>query len=129
MASKNGNLFKGNAQKKNFRGKKDEHVDFVAGEDQYAKVVAIEGGKIIRVATALGDQKQEVRAIISGKHFKKVWYKKDDIVVMRDGEIRGKVSDKDFSKARNELAKIDIDCANTGTNKADDACAFDFAEL
>lgn len=125
--SKNGNLFKGNNQKKVMRGKKDEHVEFRSDTDQFAKVLAIEGGKIVRVVTANGDTKQEVRVVISGKHYKKIWFKKDDIVVICDGEIRGKVSDKDFSKARTELSKINIECENTNTNE-NEIC-FDFNEL
>ena len=48
-----------------------------------------------------------VHVNIRGIHHKKVWYKKDDLVVIRGMEIWGKVSESDYSRVKRSFELLE----------------------
>jgi hypothetical protein len=93
MSGKNGNAFKGNAQKKGGGGrpKKEVFSDFDPNTDRYGKIVNMEGGKGASVLLLNSIDGKPVHVSIRGIHHKKVWFKKDELVVVRGSELWGKV--------------------------------------
>lgn len=89
----NGNKFKGNKNKKSFR-KKNPHPDFDENLDEYAKVISLQGGKHLTIQLLESKEKQ-VSAIIKGCHHRKIWYTKDELIIVRPldnlYEVQGKV--------------------------------------
>jgi translation initiation factor IF-1 len=106
----NGNKFKGNKVKKSARGRKSGQANFDAATDQYACVVNIEGGKHVNVLLLDSVDKKSTPALIPGKFHRKVWFKKDDlVVVMGNGnlmEIKGMVSDSEIPRIRSKFDKL-----------------------
>src|SRR5579872_6350206 len=103
----NGNKFKGNKQKKGGRTRKEVYSDFDQKTDRYGKIVGLEGGKGISVLLLDSTDGKPVRAAIRGIHHKKVWFKKDDIVVVRGEEIWGKVNDNEVNRIRRQFDTIE----------------------
>ena len=112
----NGNKFKGNKAKKGARGRKNVYADFDPNVDQYAKIISIEGGKHMNVLPLDSADGTTVHATIRGIHHKKVWFKKDDYVVItyngNIAEVMGKVNENDINRVRGQFD-------NTGDNKKD----------
>lgn len=121
----NGNVFKGNNAKKAGRGRKrrDQNVECDEENEQYARVVSILGGKHVQVLPKGNAEKDTVQATIRGIHFKKVWFKPDDYVVIVniDGiyEIKGKVTEEDKKTLQSSFEN------NKTEEEADDGFDFD----
>ena len=96
----NGNKFKGNKQKKSGRGRKEVYSEFDPNTDQYGKIVTMEGGKGVSVIILNSPDGKPIHVAIRGIHHKKVWFKKEDLVVVRGSEIWGKVSDGEMNRVR-----------------------------
>jgi hypothetical protein len=100
----NGNKFKGNKPKKSGRGRKEVYADFNPKTDHYGRIVNIEGGKHVSVVLLDSPDTKPISATIRGIHHKKVWFKKDDLVIVRDNgnmpELWGKVSENECNKVR-----------------------------
>ena len=111
MPTVNGNKFKGNKVKKGARGRKSVQGECDPTTDQYARVVCMEGGNHMQVLSLNSPNKQTIRAKIKGIHHKKVWFKKDDyIVITVDGnvaEVQCKVLDTEIKRVRNEFEKME----------------------
>ncbi len=107
----NGNKFKGNKAKKGGRGRKNVYAEFDSKTDQYAKVHSIEGGKHLKVIPLNSIDNKPIVALIRGIHHKRVWFKKDDLVVITGTatlmEVVGKVNEGDASKVRTKFDKLD----------------------
>lgn len=105
----NGNKFKGNKQKKGSRGRKDVYADFNQDTDHYGKILGLEGGK--HASVSLLPNGNTVRAMLRGIHHKKVWFKKDDLVIIRGdnnfAEVWGKVNDNESNQIRREFDKLE----------------------
>ncbi len=135
----NGNKFKGNNAKKGAHGRKEVYAEFNPLTDQYARVVSIEGGKHINLMPLDSTDNKPITALIRGIHHKKVWFKKDDLVVITGignlVEIVGKVNDSDIKKIRSKFDKIDADkigdpIFDDGENESnDDKNEFNFDEI
>lgn len=108
----NGNIFKGNKKKKGRHSRKEEFAIFDEKTDQYAKVIGMQGGKHMTVQPASLNG-ETVHATISGKHHKKVWFKKDDYVVISITpnssyvEVVGRVHESELKKVRAMFDKSD----------------------
>jgi hypothetical protein len=105
----NGNKFKGNKQTKGVRNRKRMIADFNSGTDRYAKIVSLEGGRHAMVLPLDSTDNKPISVMIKGIHHKKIWFKRDDLVVIRDGEIEGRVNDTDRNKVQREFDKLDGD--------------------
>jgi len=121
----NGNKFKGNQVRKSKR--KDEYVyDFNIETDKYAIVSGIVGGNHLLADIFEGNNKKQVRARIMGIHYRKVFYKKDDIIVINcDGniyEVRGRVNENDIDNIKKQFVK------QTDNENTDDI-GFDFENI
>lgn len=107
----NGNKFKGNKAKKGGRGRKNVYAEFDSKTDQYARVYSIEGGKHLKVIPLNSADNKPIVALIRGIHHKKVWFKKDDLVVITGDsslmEVVGRVNEGDVSKIRTKFDKLD----------------------
>ena len=140
MFKGNGNALKGNNQKKIARKiRKDEKVEFDSELDQYARVVCIQGGKHVTVHPLGNAEKDYISANIRGIHHKKVWFKPDDFVVIRNienfVEIQGKVTDADMVNVKQTYEKlfkkndrdtdIGFDIGDNADKKDDDSIDFD----
>lgn len=109
MPNGNGNKFKGSNNKKG-RKKKNPIADFNAKLDEYGKIVTIQGGKHLSVQ--LADKKDNiVHAIIKGSHHRKIWYKKDELVIIRSlgnlYEVQGKVATNEIKKIQHIFDKLE----------------------
>lgn len=106
----NGNKFKGNKAKKG-RGRKNVYAEFDSKTDQYARVQSIEGGKHLKVIPLNSIDNKPIVAMIRGIHHKRVWFKKDDLVVITGDanlmEVVGKVNEGDVSKLRTKFDKLE----------------------
>ena len=104
MLHGNGNKFKGTRGKK---GRVNAYADYDAQTDQYARVASIEGGKHMTVLPLNGAAR--LPALIRGIHHKKVWFKKDDIVVITvtSGmcEVKGKAQEQEIGRVRIQFDK------------------------
>jgi hypothetical protein len=107
--SKNGNATKGNAQKKKGGGfgKKEIFSDFDPVTDYYAKIINMEGGKGVSVMPLKSIDQKPVHVNIRGIHHKKVWYRKDDLVVIRGIEIWGKVNESEHNLVKRGFDKLE----------------------
>jgi translation initiation factor IF-1 len=105
----NGNLFKGNTQKKKGgRARKEVYCDtFDSTTDHYGKVVNLEGGKGVSVLLLDSIDGKPVHVTIRGIHHKKVWFKKEDLVVVRGSELWGKVSDSEANRVRRNFDRLE----------------------
>jgi len=107
----NGNKFKGNKAKKGGRGRKNVYAEFDPKTDQYARVYSIEGGKHLKVVPLNNTESKPIVALIRGIHHKRVWFKKDDIVVITGDsnlmEVVGKVNEGDVTKVRTKFDKLE----------------------
>lgn len=105
----NGNKFKGNKQKKGSRGRKDVYADFNPDTDHYGKILGLEGGK--HASVSLLPNGTTIRAMLRGIHHKKVWFKKDDLVIIRGdsnfAEVWGKVNDNESNQIRRDFDKLE----------------------
>jgi len=105
----NGNKFKGNKQKKGSRGRKDVYADFNSDTDHYGKILGLEGGK--HASVSLLPNGNTIRAMLRGIHHKKVWFKKEDLVIIRGdsnfAEVWGKVNDNESNQIRREFDKLE----------------------
>jgi hypothetical protein len=104
----NGNKFKGNQVKKSKR--KEEFVmDYDIEKDKYAVVTGILGGNHLQADIIEGDKRKQVRARIMGIHYRKVYFKKDDLIVVNcDGnifEVRGRVNDNEIDNVKKQFTK------------------------
>lgn len=114
MASKvNGNKFKGNKQKKGRRGRKEMHADYDDTSDTYGKIVSVQGGKQLTVLLLDSIDKKPVTAHVRGIHHRRVYFKKDDLVVVRDCgnilEIWGYVNESEIRRVRDEFNTYEND--------------------
>lgn len=103
----NGNKFKGNKPKKSGRGRKEVYSDFNQSTDHYGKIVSLEGGKGVSVLLLDNTDGKPIHASIRGIHHKKVWFKKEDIVVIRGSEVWGKVSDSELNRVRRDFDRLE----------------------
>lgn len=118
MPQGNGNKFKGNKAKKG-KKRKNPYATFDEKFDQYAKVVNMQGGKHMTVQPLDNLNGCTVLAIIKGKHHRKVWYNKDELIVIRNigkrdnnkdlYEVQGKVQVQENSAVRNKFDKLQGD--------------------
>jgi len=114
-SGKNGNQVKGNSVKKG-RRKVDPCVDFVDG-DLYGKVYKLLGEDHISIELAAPDPEGDtiVKARISGKMYKKVWFRPDNFVVLggkfsdKIYDLKGMVKKSDESKVRKLFEKEGVD--------------------
>lgn len=88
--TRNGNIIKGNQGKKD-RRKINPHVAFMEG-NSYGKIVKLSGCEHVEVelATKNEDGLKNITCRIPGKMYKKIWFNKDQIVVV-GGSISKKV--------------------------------------
>ena len=104
MLHGNGNKFKGTRGKK---GRVNAYADYDPQTDQYARIASIEGGKHMTVLPLNGAAR--LPALIRGIHHKKVWFKKDDIVVITvtSGmcEVKGKAQEQELGRVRMQFDK------------------------
>jgi hypothetical protein len=111
----NGNKFKGTKKKKGFR-KKNPNPDFDERLDEYALVSTIQGGKHLSVKL-FNTGNDIVQAIIKGSHHRKIWYKKDEIVIIRSlgnlYEVQGKVPPDEARALKRQFDKLNT---NDNTN-------------
>jgi hypothetical protein len=100
MSGKNGNAYKGNAQKKGCGGrpKKEVFSDFDSSTDRYGKIINLEGGKGASVLLLNSIDGKPIHVSIRGIHHKRVWFKKEDLVVIRGSELWGKVPEGDAKR-------------------------------
>lgn len=103
----NGNKFKGNKPKKSGRGRKEVYSDFDASTDHYGRIVTLEGGKGVSVLLLDNTDGKPVHVTIRGIHHKKVWFKKDELVVVRGSELWGKVSDGELNRVRRDFDRLE----------------------
>ncbi|VBB17810.1 hypothetical protein YASMINEVIRUS_273 [Yasminevirus sp. GU-2018] len=112
MSSKiNGNRLKGNKGKKGRRGRKEEHADFDPATDSFGKIISGLGSCQMSVQLLDEPNAKPVNAHIRGIHRGKLFFKKDDYVVIRHNgnlrEIWGRVSEGDIRRVREDFAKIE----------------------
>lgn len=114
----NGNKFKGNNKKKGFR-KKNPYTDFDETIDEYAKVLSLQGGKHLTVQLLSDTKDKTVSAIIKGSHHRKIWYKKDELVIVRSMgnlyEVQGKISNDELKIIQQQFDKLEGNTNNTFT--------------
>lgn len=107
----NGNKFKGNKQKKAKRTRKEMHAKFDESMDTYGKIVASQGGKHLSVLLLGDTDMKPIMASVRGIHHKKVYFKKDDFVVIRHNgnlhEIWGHVDDSEIRRVREEFNRFE----------------------
>lgn len=107
MPSINGNKMKGNSQKKGGRTKKEIYTDFDPTTDRYGKILNLIGGKHVSVLLLNDTDNKPICANIRGIHHKKVWFRKDDLVVVRGTgnivEIWGKVSEEEYNDIKRKF--------------------------
>jgi translation initiation factor IF-1 len=106
----NGNKFKGNNAKKSFR-KKNPYIDFDEKLDEYGKVLSMQGGKHLTVQLLDNSKGKTVSAIIKGIHHRKIWYAKDELVIIRPlgnlYEVQGKVAEDDIKAIQRRFDKLE----------------------
>jgi hypothetical protein len=112
MSSANGNKFKGNKQKKEERGGK-RFANFDTRLDQYARIVNIDGGRHMTVLPLDSIDKKTISVIIPGRFHKRVWFKKDEIIIIANGEVRGKVTENEMNRIRAKFDKLEGDQNNS----------------
>jgi translation initiation factor IF-1 len=102
---KNGNATKGNKIKKS-RRKVDPVVELEEG-DCYGKIHKLCGENIVYVelVTPNEDGDKTVKARISGKMYKKVWFKPDNLVIL-GGRFSDKIYDLKGMVKKNEESKV-----------------------
>lgn len=110
MSSKvNGNKFKG--KQRGRRARKQTHSDYNENTDSYGKVITGLGERRMSVLLLDDPSGQPVKATIRGIHINKVWYKKDDIVVIRYNgnlyEIQGFANEGEQRRVREEFNKLE----------------------
>lgn len=116
MLGQNGNIYKGNRQQKEERRKKNKEqhkkssiVNSVSGDESYAFVDSLLGGKHVRVTMIDGADNKSVIAVIPGRFYKRVWFKKDDVVIVSENgnlrEIKGKASESEASTIRSKFGR------------------------
>jgi len=110
-AKTNGNKFKGNKQKKGRRGRKEMFASYDEESDTYGKIVGSQGGKHLSVLL-LGDAEQKpIMASVRGIHHKKVYFKKDDLVVVRHNgnlyEIWGYIDESEIRRVREDFNRFE----------------------
>jgi hypothetical protein len=137
----NGNLFKGNKKKKGGRKRKEEFADFNPLTDQYAKIIRLEGGKHMTVQPLNAPKGTTLQAIISGKHHKKVWFKKEEIIVISTTpgsnytEVVGRVKHSELKKVRAKFDELEdnednvFDMTDDESDKNDSDEDIDFDEI
>jgi hypothetical protein len=107
----NGNKFKGNKQKKGRRMRKEMFAKYDDSSDTYGKIVASQGGKHMSVLLLGDTEKKPITASVRGIHHKKVYFKKDDMVVIRNNdnlyEIWGHVDDSEIRNVRDEFNRFE----------------------
>lgn len=118
----NGNNVKGNIVKKRARKKKATQAELDPDCDQYAKVISPEGGKHLRVMPLGSYDKKTVAVDIPGRFHKKVWFNKDDIIVITHAskdtsgrqkfEVKGRVGDGEVARIRTKFDRMDGDGTN-----------------
>lgn len=106
----NGNKFKGNKGKKG-RRRKNPYADFDEKTDQYAKVLSMQGGKHMTVQPLDNPNGETVSAIIKGSHHRKIWYRKDELIVIRTigqlVEVQGKVPMDEINSIRQKFDMLE----------------------
>lgn len=104
----NGNKLKGNAQRKGGRRRKEVYADFDPNTDKYGRVVNLLGGRNVSVLILNDLTKTPIQVSIRGIHYNRVWYKKDDLVIVRDNDtLWGKVPDEYYNKVKNDFDKFE----------------------
>lgn len=120
MGIGNGNKFKGNQQKKLNRAQKSANDEFNPEIDRYAKIASIDGGKHVTLKLCENNVKKLMPAIIRGIHHKKLWFNKDDMVVVRDNgnlnEIWRKVTQAEIHIVQKEFDKLDNENGSSGND-------------
>jgi len=110
-AKTNGNKFKGNKQKKGRRTRKEMFAKYDDSSDTYGKIIASQGGKHMSVLLLGDTDKKPVSASVRGIHHKKVYFKKDDIVVIRHSgnlcEIWGYVDESEIRRVRDDFNRFE----------------------
>ena len=105
----NGNKFKGNKGKKGWR-KKNPNSIFDEKVDEYAKVISLQGGKHLTIQL-LDSKEKHVSALIKGSHHRKIWYKKEELIIVRFlenlYEVQGKVSAEETKTIQRLFDKLD----------------------
>lgn len=118
-ARRNGNISKGNKGKK-ARRRIDPYAEYNDEEDRYGRVYTLSGSEHLEVELASpGDDGETiVTCRIPGKFYKKIWFKKHDMVV-----VGGKFSDKVYElkgKVReNEVNRVKRMFDGTDNNNED----------
>lgn len=110
-AKTNGNKFKGNKQKKGRRSRKEMFASYDEESDTYGKIIGSQGGKHLSVLL-LGDAEQKpIMASVRGIHHKKVYFKKDDLVVVRHNgnlyEIWGHIDESEIRRVREDFNRFE----------------------
>ena len=103
----NGNKFKGNKPKKSGRRRKEVYSEFDSNTDHYGRIVTLEGGKGISVLLLDNTDGKPIHVTIRGIHHKKVWFKKDELVVVRGSELWGKVSEGELNRVRRNFDRLE----------------------
>lgn len=104
---RNGNITKGNKGKK-ARRRADPYGDFQEGEDQYGRVYNLSGIDHLEVELTSPNEDGDkiVKCRIPGRFYKKVWFKKHDLVVVGERfsekiyELKGKVRESDANRVK-----------------------------
>jgi hypothetical protein len=115
MPQGNGNKVKGNNEKKVARNRKKQVIAYDESIHKFARVVSLDGGKHLKAIPQDSLDKTPLDYLISGKHHKRVWFRKDDIIVVADGEVLGKLDwceNIEINKIKHIFEKIDG--GNTG---------------
>ena len=79
--------------------------------DEYAKVLSLQGGKHLTAQLLDSSKDKIVSAVIKGSHHRKIWYTKDDYIIVRPFEnlyeVQGKVPDDYVKTIQNKFDKLD----------------------
>lgn len=114
----NGNKFKGNNTKKSFR-KKNPYSDFDEKTDEYAKILSLQGGKHLTAQLLDNAKDKIVNALIKGSHHRKIWYKKDELIILRSFgnlyEVQGKVSEDEIKTIQRRFDMLEGNADNSFT--------------
>ena len=127
---RNGNINKGNKQKKS-RRRVQQYADYVKGDgDQYAKVHKLTGGEHLEVELIEPDESNDkiVMCRIPGKFFKKIWFRAGDLVVLSGKfsdtiyDLKGRVQESDVNSVQKlfDRTKVEATGIRIGADDDDD---------
>lgn len=99
---------------KNLRRRKNASASFSERTDMYGFVKELSGDKHLVFIPVIGDiiAKYSLCARIPGKFFKRVWFRKDDLIVVTKlaenlYEIKGKVAENEIDAIKNKFIMSD----------------------